>query len=226
MVAQDRGRLEEAEDWYRKSLAISEDLGDRPGMADSYHQLGMVAQDRGRLDEAEDWYRKSLAINEDLGDRPAWPQLPPARHGRPGAGAAGGGRGLVPQVPGHREELGDRPRMASSYHQLGMVAQDRGRLDEAEDWYRKSLAISEDLGDRPGMATSYRQLGWSPRTGGGWMRPRTGTPRPGHREDLGTGPGWRRGNSQLGLLAEDGGPRAGPGVDGPVRGAVRGVPHP
>ncbi|MEU9955717.1 tetratricopeptide repeat protein, partial [Streptomyces sp. NPDC050982] len=44
-------------------------------------------------------------------------------------------------------------------HQLGIVAQERGRLDEAEDWYRQSLAIAEDLGDRPGMASSYGQLG-------------------------------------------------------------------
>ena len=45
------------------------------------------------------------------------------------------------------------------YHQLGMTAQDRGRLDEAEDWYRKSLTIKEELGDRPGMAITYHQLG-------------------------------------------------------------------
>ena len=111
-------------------------------MASTYHQLGMTAQDRGRLDEAEDWYRKSLTI---------------------------------------REELGDRPGMAITYHQLGITAQDRGRLDEAEDWYRQSLAISEELGDRPGMASSYHQLGILPRTGGGWMRPRTGTAIPHHQ---------------------------------------------
>jgi tetratricopeptide (TPR) repeat protein len=70
MTAQDRGRLDEAEDWYRKSLTINEELGYRPGMALTYHQLGMTAQDRGRLDEAEDWYRKSLTINEELGNRP------------------------------------------------------------------------------------------------------------------------------------------------------------
>ena len=34
-----------------------------------------------------------------------------------------------------------------------MTAQDRGRLDEADDWYRKSLAINEELGNRPGMAS-------------------------------------------------------------------------
>ena len=56
---------------------------------------------------------------------------------------------------------GDKPRrhLATAYHQLGMVAQDRGALDEAEVWYRKSLAINEQLGDRPGMAPSYGQLG-------------------------------------------------------------------
>jgi tetratricopeptide (TPR) repeat protein len=68
MTAQDRGRLAEAEDWYRRSLAIKEELGNRPGMAASYHQLGRTAQDRGRLEEADDWYRKSLTIKEELGD--------------------------------------------------------------------------------------------------------------------------------------------------------------
>ncbi|MDB4872941.1 MAG: hypothetical protein JWL97_3945, partial [Gemmatimonadales bacterium] len=69
-VAQDRGRLEDAENWYRQSLTIREDLGDRPHMASSYHQLGTVAQHRGRLEDAENWYRQSLTIREDLGDRP------------------------------------------------------------------------------------------------------------------------------------------------------------
>ena len=49
--------------------------------------------------------------------------------------------------------------MASTYHELGTVAQDRGRLEEAEDWYRQSLTIKEDLGNRPGMASTYHQLG-------------------------------------------------------------------
>ena len=70
MTAHARGRLDEAEDWYRKALDIEEQLDDRPSMTVTYHQLGITAQDRGRLDEAEDWYRKSLDIEEELGDRP------------------------------------------------------------------------------------------------------------------------------------------------------------
>jgi tetratricopeptide (TPR) repeat protein len=49
--------------------------------------------------------------------------------------------------------------LATTYHQLGNVAYLQGRLDEAADWYARSLAISEELGDRPKMAASYGQLG-------------------------------------------------------------------
>ena len=52
-----------------------------------------------------------------------------------------------------------RGNIAVISHQLGMTAQARGRLDEAQDWYRKSLAINEELGNRPGMASTYAQLG-------------------------------------------------------------------
>ena len=93
------GGWSEAEDWYRRSLAIIEELGDRPGMAITYHQLGMTAQDRGRLDEAEDWYRKSLTIKEELGDRPGdGPDVRAARAARRGPAAARPGPGVDRQV--------------------------------------------------------------------------------------------------------------------------------
>ncbi len=159
-VAQLRRRLEEADGWYRKSLAISEGLGDRPGTADGYHQLGTIAQERGQLEEAEGWYRKSLAIREGLGDRPG---MATSYHN---LGAVAQLRRRFEEADGWyrkslaiSEELGDRTSMATSYYQLGMTAQEQGQLEEAEGWYRKSLAIREDLENQPGMATSYHQLG-------------------------------------------------------------------
>jgi len=52
-----------------------------------------------------------------------------------------------------------RSNISVIYHVLGMTAQNRGQLDEAEDWYRKSLTIFEELGDRPHLALVYAQLG-------------------------------------------------------------------
>jgi hypothetical protein len=37
-----------------------------------------------------------------------------------------------------------RPGLAVAYHHLGMVAQNRGDLAAAEDWYRKSVSIREE----------------------------------------------------------------------------------
>ncbi|HEV3295723.1 MAG TPA: tetratricopeptide repeat protein, partial [Streptosporangiaceae bacterium] len=199
-----RGRLDEADDWYRKSLTISEELGNRPGMATDYHQLGMTAQSRGRLEEADDWYRKALTIEEELGDRPGmagtYHQL----------GNNAQARGQVDEASDwYRkaltifEELGDRPHMTDTYHQLGMTAQNRGRLDEAEDWYRKSLTIEEELGDRPGMASSYHQLGMTAQDRGrldeaeDWYRKSLTI-----SEELGD-PHTALTYAQLGLLAEE-----------------------
>ena len=152
--------LDDAQDWYIKSLAIKEELHDRPGMVDSYHQLGNVAYLMGDLDDAQDWYIKSLAIKEEL-------------HNRPGMASSYHQLGNVAHQMGDldlaedwyrrsldiEEQLGSRSGMADSYHQLGVVAQNRGRLNEAQDWYIKSLTIKEELHDRPGMASSYHQLG-------------------------------------------------------------------
>ncbi len=145
-VAQDRGRLDDAEDWYRQSLTINEELGNRPAMAHTYHQLGMVAQDRGRLDDAEDWYRQSLTINEELGNRPymatTYHQL-----------------GIVAQLRGrlddaedwHRqsltinEELGNRPGIATSYGQLGLLSEARGRPADALQWMVRCVTLFDEF---------------------------------------------------------------------------------
>jgi tetratricopeptide (TPR) repeat protein len=70
MIAQGRGQFEQAENWHRGELAISEEIGDKVGLGFSYHQLGVIAQLQGRRDDAEDWLRRALAIEQELGDTP------------------------------------------------------------------------------------------------------------------------------------------------------------
>jgi tetratricopeptide (TPR) repeat protein len=204
-TAGDRGRLDEADDWYRKSVTLNEELGNRPHTALTYHQLGNTAQDRGRLDEADDWYRKSLTINEELGNRRnmagAYYQL----------GYTAQDRGRLDEADDWyrksltiNEELGNRPHTALTYHQLGTTAHLRGRLDEADDWYRQSLAINEELGNRPGMASSYHQFGMTAQARGrldeadDWYRKSLAI-----SEELGNHPRTALTYAQLGLLAED-----------------------
>jgi tetratricopeptide (TPR) repeat protein len=145
-VAQERSRVDDAEDWYRKSLAIKEELGDRPGLADTFHNLGVVAQVRGHLDDAEDWYRKSLAIKEELGDRP---RLANTFHN---LGTVAQRRGDLDDAEDWyrksltvHEELGNRPGLANSYGQLGLLAEARGRLPEALSWTVRCVALFDEF---------------------------------------------------------------------------------
>jgi len=69
ILAQDRGDYDAAEPLYRRSLEISERIGDQADMSASYHQLGILAQLRGDYDAAEPLYRRSLEIDERAGDQ-------------------------------------------------------------------------------------------------------------------------------------------------------------
>jgi tetratricopeptide (TPR) repeat protein len=99
--------------------------------------------------------------------------------------------------------------MATSYHQLGSIAQDRGNWDEAERWYRQSLTIKEELGNRPGMASSYHQLGTVAQGRGNWDEAQQWYQQSlTIEEELGNQPGMASSYGQLGLLAENRGQAA------------------
>ena len=48
---------------------------------------------------------------------------------------------------------------AGGYRQLGLAAQDRGKLDEAQDLHAKFLSIKNELGSRLALAVGSGQLG-------------------------------------------------------------------
>jgi hypothetical protein len=65
-VAQDRGDLDSAENWYRKSLEINEALGNRRGLATSYGRLGLLSEQRGDMNTALDWIVRCVALFDEF----------------------------------------------------------------------------------------------------------------------------------------------------------------
>jgi tetratricopeptide (TPR) repeat protein len=205
MVAQNSGNYDGALEWYSKSLAIEEQLGNRPGMAIPYHQLGVVAQERGDYDAALDWYSKSLAIKEQLGDRAG---IANSHHQLGNVSCLRGdfdaGLDWYLKSLAVYKQLGDRARMSASYHQLGIVAEHRRDYEAALDWYRQSLAIDEQLGNRVGVAGAYHQLGVVASACGDydaaldWYRKALAI-----FEQLGDRAGMARSYHNLGMVAQD-----------------------
>jgi tetratricopeptide (TPR) repeat protein len=65
-VAQRRGELDTAKDWCRKCLAISEGLGNRPGMASTYGQSALLAEQQGQLAEALAWMVRCVSLFDEI----------------------------------------------------------------------------------------------------------------------------------------------------------------
>ena len=160
LVAQERQRFDEAEQWYRKAMETYERLELEQHAADEYHQLGIVAHERQRLEEAEQWYRKALEIRERLGlERYAagdYHQLGIVAQERQKFEEAEEWYRKALQIC---ERLALEREAAEEYHQLGTVAQLRQRFNEAEQWYRKALEIFERLGLRPPTVNNLAQMG-------------------------------------------------------------------
>jgi tetratricopeptide (TPR) repeat protein len=49
--------------------------------------------------------------------------------------------------------------MASTCHQLGIIAQEQRDFTEARDWYQQALEIWQKYGDEHNMAGTYYQFG-------------------------------------------------------------------
>jgi hypothetical protein len=61
-ITRDRGDLTTAEGWYRKSLTINEKVGNRPGMARNYGQLGVLAETKGQPSDGLEYVVRCVAL--------------------------------------------------------------------------------------------------------------------------------------------------------------------
>jgi tetratricopeptide (TPR) repeat protein len=160
IVAQEQRQWTQAENYYRKALALFIEFNDRHSQAGTYHQLGRVAQEQRQWAQAEDYYRKALAICVEFNDRhtqaSTYHQLGSvAEEQRQWAQAEDYYRKALEIFV----EFNDRHTQASTYHQLGSVAQKQQQWAQAEDYYRKALALKIEFNDRHTQASTYHQLG-------------------------------------------------------------------
>ncbi|KOV36702.1 hypothetical protein ADK60_06525 [Streptomyces sp. XY431] len=207
-IAVDRGDFGEAEEWFLRSQALLERLGDVDGLAIGHHQLGVIAHRLGRPDDAERRTRQALDLFERLGEtgRAA------ACHHRLGVLAEEQGRfedahgcfgqALAAVSATAVGAAADLSVTAELHHRLAAVAAELGRLDEAEEWCERALDLAEESGSRAGAADAHHRLGVLAAA-----RERFEEAEAQHRkaleirQDLGDAVGTALGEHQLGLVA-------------------------
>ena len=159
-VAQKRWRLDEADDWFTKSLEIIEGGEDRAAVADDYYGLGLVRQYQRRYTEAKEWFSKALDIHQRLED--AEEMVKDYRS----LGLCAQFRFEYQEAESwyHRarevlEEARDEETAVLVYHSLGTLCHAQYQFDDAENWYQQSLTLSDRMGNEAQMAIEFHHLG-------------------------------------------------------------------
>jgi tetratricopeptide (TPR) repeat protein/GTPase SAR1 family protein len=158
--ARNKRQFDRAESLYRIVKSVRQQLGDKIGIAISYHQLGIIAQNQHEYGEARKLYKKSLNISQEQGHEY-------------GLGMTLHQTGRVEEKMNNfdearkrfekalkiRKRQGNNHDLAETYHELGIVAQEQGEFNEAQTWIEKALKIFENQDNQHGASLSYHQLG-------------------------------------------------------------------
>ncbi|MGA3012335.1 MAG: tetratricopeptide repeat-containing glycosyltransferase family protein [Terracidiphilus sp.] len=135
------GRLEEAEQLYRKILAIDS------RHADALHLLGMIEYQAGRLDAAAELIREAIAIHSKGASYYA-------------------NLGTVLQAQGkledaealYRQSLALKPQLVEVHVNLANVLQAQEKLDESVESYERALALKPDSAETLNNLGTARQV--------------------------------------------------------------------
>jgi non-specific serine/threonine protein kinase len=147
--------------YFEESLSISNELGDKSGVAKALIGLANVNTEGGDYDSALVMIEEALELYRQLGDDQGtasallnlgWATL------RPGDYAAA--RGYLEEALSLLESAGDRRNVAFVQAGLGEVAIREGKLGQAAEILERSLALRRQIGDQWGTGVSLGSLGW------------------------------------------------------------------
>lgn len=143
-----------------KSLEITEEVGDKKGIATGLNNLGYIYNDQGNIEKALEFYHRSLKLEEEIGNKP-------------GIATSLNNIGFIYDNQGDienalefyqkslklLEELGNKKGIASSFNNIGNIYQKKGDYVKALEYHHKSLKIRAEIGNKQGMATSFNNIG-------------------------------------------------------------------
>jgi tetratricopeptide (TPR) repeat protein len=147
MIANLRGQHERALGHYRLAVPTYQRLGQRRGLAESYHNIAITYRDIGALDEADEYERRAI----DYAAAGVAPRV--AAMGRIGRAEIALRRGDPHFAKGTSEraatelaELHDPLNEADAYRLTGTAATALGRFDEADAAFARALSIARERG--------------------------------------------------------------------------------
>jgi tetratricopeptide (TPR) repeat protein len=154
------GKYDLALEYFQRSLAIGEELGNNMTIAHSLSRIGAYYHYIGNLDSALSYAEKSLALYQEL-DNKYW--IISLMHNIAIAYGAKEEYSLAldywQQTLDFSEEIGHKFDVAMTHSNIAYLHFQRGELDLAFDFFQKSLRLFEELGQRGYIAHQLQSIG-------------------------------------------------------------------
>lgn len=147
MIANTRGEHEAALGHYRLAVPAYQRLGQRRGVAESYHNIAITYRDIGALDEADEYERRAM----DYAAAGVAPRVAAmGLIGRAEVALRRGdpqfARGTALRAVTELQELGDPMNEADAHRLVGTAAIAMGRFADADAAFERALSIARERG--------------------------------------------------------------------------------
>jgi adenylate cyclase len=155
-----KGNYPKALEYFDRSLKISEEIGNKVGIAKVLNNIGSIYKNQSNYPKALEYYQRSLKIQEEIGDK---------------SGIAGvlTGIGVVyftqsnyPKALEYyqrsvkiKEEIGDKSGIADVLNNIGIIYNIQSNYPKALEYYERSVKIREEIGDKRRITSSLINIG-------------------------------------------------------------------
>lgn len=158
-VAAEVSELERARELSEEALRLHRELSDRRGEALALNNLGWVAIYRAEYPEARSLFARSLALRRELGDRRGTAfALANLAWAEERTGLFGEAAERLREAEGLLGEVDDRMLPGQTLNILGLLAYDRGEMEEALEVLGRACASWRESGNISGLCLALSFL--------------------------------------------------------------------
>jgi tetratricopeptide (TPR) repeat protein len=159
-LAQQKGDVPKALEYFTKSLNLRDQTGYKEGVAVCLSNIGVIYDNQGDIPKALEYYNKSLKIQEQIGDKKGMAttlnNLATVYDSQDEIKKA---MEYYERSLNIHQNVGNKEGVGIAFNNIGFVYGKLNNIPKALDYFSKSFKIREEMGDKLGMSTTLNNLG-------------------------------------------------------------------
>lgn len=156
-------QLELAIKYHKKSIKVSEEIGDEENIGTAYCNIGYAYEDQGNLRQAIDYYDKAIKIfrkhNDKLSEAIVLNNLAYTYQSQKNYDKALNYYFEALEIRKQEQKGNEDPNLAMCYNNIGLVYNKTGKLEKGQEYYQKALDMFVSMKHRYGEGLVLNNIG-------------------------------------------------------------------